>query len=356
MILGGACVFICSTLTMMGIGRFFLWTVLLLCGFFLFTFSSFFVFAAESVVRITEILYNADGADTGKEYVEIINTGPGQIDMTTVKFFERQPGIGRAVRQGKGSAVLQSGDVAVIVADPDLFLQNYEEYDLNDAVILDTSGFALLNAGATVSLEQDGRLLHSVTYSNQNGADGNGDALHIADNDAISAGNPSAGSAHGVTVSIKNTVNTDEFSAVAVQESHNKKTGGVSLVIIPLVIFPASTTKFSAVRTEDREKKVLYGSWNFGDGTYVHGDVIEHSYLHQGVYIITFQEHTESEVGVVLQEEVVVMFPRVTVKRLNEAFVLLHNHHPFVLDVSEWQLVSEGSVFVFPDNSLVLFR
>lgn len=83
------------------------------------------------------------------------------------------------------------------------------------------------------------------------------------------------------------------------------------------------------------------------------GDVIEHSYLYPGVYIVAFQEHTESGEGVALQQEVTVLFPQVTVKRIDEAFVRLHNHHSFVLDASTWQLVSGGSFFVFPENSLV---
>ena len=41
-------------------------------------------------LRITEIMYDAEGGDEGKEYVEVKNTGPGTIDMTTVKFFERE--------------------------------------------------------------------------------------------------------------------------------------------------------------------------------------------------------------------------------------------------------------------------
>ena len=84
------------------------------------------VYAAEPMVRITEILYDAEGRDNGKEYVEVVNTGPGEIDMTAVKFFERDDrSTGRTIEQGTGSTVLQPGDIAVIVADPTLFSSNY---------------------------------------------------------------------------------------------------------------------------------------------------------------------------------------------------------------------------------------
>ena len=331
---------------------------LLLCGVVLCIFPFVSVYAAESSVRITEILYNAEGADTGKEYVEVINVGPGQIDMATVKFFERNDSNGRGIVQSRGSTVLQAGDVAVIVADSDLFLQSYEEYGLDDVVILDTSGFALLNAGSTVSLKQGARLLHSVTYSTQDGAQGDGDALHIADNDTISADNSSIGSVRGIAINTNAITTVADITMVNTGVSvSDGAIGGVRLVFDPSVIFSSSEAKFSVVQVgDDGEEQVLSGSWNFGDGTYVRGGVITHSYLYPGVYIITFQGYKDGAdegESVSLQREVVALFPQVTIERVDEAFVRLHNHHSFVLDVSGWQIVSANSIFRFPDNSLI---
>ena len=323
-------------------------------SFTLFTVS---VYAAGPIVRITEILYNAEGLDEGKEYVEVINIGPGQIDMTTVKFFERSSN-GHAIRQhGTKNAVLQPGDIAVIVESPKLFLHNYPSFD---GTLLDTGSFALLNAGATVSLEQDGRLLHSITYSKQNGAQGDGNALHIAEDDTISAEYPSVGVVNGITINtsvsdVNAITNTDNaVPSTETNTTHDETANGVTFISDPAIVFSASTTKFSVVRKEDdEEQKVLYGSWNFGDGTYVLGDITEHSYLHPGAYIVVFQEHVESGKGVALQQEVRALFPQVIVKRTDEAFVRLHNHHSFMLDVSGWQIISGVSTFVFPENSLV---
>ena len=204
-------------------------------------------------------------------------------------------------------------------------------------VILDTSGFTLLNAGSTVSLKQDGRLLHSITYSSGDGAQGNGKALHISDNDIISSDNPSIGTVRDVAVDKSAPASINNPESVSDQTTNVETSEKVSLVVKPSVVFPASTTEFSVIRRDDSDsEKVLYGSWNFGDGTYVYGDVVDHTYLHVGAYIVTFQEHvTQNEndidtaTGAAVQQKIEVRFPQVSVEQFNEAFVRLHNHHTF---------------------------
>ena len=170
-----------------------------LCVFVLCVFSACFVYAADPALSITEIMYDAEGGDEGKEFVEVVNVGSEAIDMTSVQFFERDDRPDRpggSLAQHQGSAVLQPGGVAVIVAKPDLFLQQYSF----DGVLLDTRNFALLNTGATVSLEIDGRLLHRVAYTAGDGASGDGNSLHFRDGGAV-VDKPSPGMVHGVAVS-----------------------------------------------------------------------------------------------------------------------------------------------------------
>ena len=154
----------------------------------------------DPTLRITEIMYDAEGGDTGKEFVEVMNTGSEDIDMTRVKFFERNDRPDRpggSLAQSQGSTILQPGGVAVIVANPTSFLQHYTSFN---GVLLDTRNFALLNAGATVSVTIDGRLLHSVTYTTDDGAKGDGTSLHIRQDGDIVADDPSPGVMSGATI------------------------------------------------------------------------------------------------------------------------------------------------------------
>ncbi|MCY4577214.1 MAG: lamin tail domain-containing protein [Candidatus Kaiserbacteria bacterium] len=331
-------------------------------------FSSCFVYATESTLRITEIMYDAEGSDTGKEFVEVINGGSEAVAITAVTFFERNDRQrGRAVASGAGNATLQPGEVAVIVSDPALFSQHYSF----DGLLLDTTNFALLNAGSTVSLRKGNTLLHSITYTTQHGARGDGNTLHIDQNDVITAGKPSpgvlgagvaavtGGTTVGRAVETETPSSTEEEGAGLVTSTEILPQAGTPQQVVmtadPSVVFSASTTKFSVVRQEGAEEEVLYGLWNFGDGGYVYGTVVEHAYLHPGAYIIVFQELLDENgtEGIVLQKEIPVLFPQVRIERVDDAFVRLHNYHPFVLDVSGWRVEAQGVVFDFHEKSFV---
>ena len=342
--------------------------------------------ATEPTVRITEIMYNAEGSDEGKEFVEIINDGTEEIDMTTVTFFERNDRHdGRAITQGRGSTTLQPGTVAIIVANPEAFLHHYPSYG---GTLLDTTNFALLNAGTTISLKKENMLLSSISYTIQNGANGDGNTLHSSQDGTITAGKPSPGIADGatpITTTSNTTENTEEERANTPTETQtpantttptnttpapntqptaSTETAAVTgtetpkkatMVTNPTIIFSASITQFSVVRKKGEEKETLYGLWNFGDGSYAYGKTIEHAYLHPGAYIIVFQEldkESGSE-GVALQKEVQVLFPQISIERIDDAFIRLHNHHPFILDISGWRIEAEGTVFDFHEKSLV---
>ena len=80
----------CSIMNIMIFIPYRLW---ILCLLSIFTAGIFFThssYATEPAVRITEIMYNAEGRDDNKEFVEVINAGSEVIDMTTVQFFERK--------------------------------------------------------------------------------------------------------------------------------------------------------------------------------------------------------------------------------------------------------------------------
>ncbi len=243
--------------------------------------------------------------------------------------------------------------------------------------MLDTRNFALLNTGATVSLEVAGRLLHSVAYTTEDGAKGDGNSLHIRQDAVIFAGEPNPGVVQGVVTDDSGASERDEEigavdtqvafdtqqrnteeaeSSVFVPDAQHLSVGGTEPPIFvsdPSVVFSASTTRFSVVRQGNGQEE-MYGLWNFGDGDYTYGTVVEHVYLHPGAYIVVFQALDEDgSEGFALQKEIRVLFPQVSIERIDDAFVRLHNRHPFVLDVSGWRIESQGTVFDFPMRSLV---
>ena len=331
----------------------------------------FSVGAAEPNLRITEFMYNAEGSDKGKEYIEIINAGPGEVSVSDIKFSEHGRSHGLSVASGSG--VLHPGDVAVIVGQPDLFAEHYSF----KGTVLDSANYALNNTASTIILLLKGQAVHTVSYTKGEGANGDGNSLHISGSGRITARARSIGRVSGVAITMSSAKKKSE--PMSGGGSSSTSGGGaqpevkvpqmevmpIMLIAEPEHIFLGSETVFRVERTEMKKrgsrvvesKEVLYGLWNFGDGTHTYGDSVRHAYSHLGDYIISFTETGRR--GAVLSDpvrfkkEVGVISPRVRVERVDGSFVRVHNDHPFVLDVSGWQLFTHSIIFTFPTGSFI---
>ncbi|MDP3742421.1 MAG: lamin tail domain-containing protein, partial [Candidatus Micrarchaeota archaeon] len=99
---------------------------------------------ANAAVFINEILYDfQDGADTGREWVEVINTGEA-VDISGWKFVEANTNHGLTLVQG--SVEIPSGGFAMIVIDAAKFLADWPGFS---GTIFDSS-FSLSNTGETL--------------------------------------------------------------------------------------------------------------------------------------------------------------------------------------------------------------
>ena len=130
-------------------------------------------FASQGALEITEIMYDAPGSDTGREWLEVANTGTTTVDLLGYKIFEG--GVNHGISIVSGTSTLAVGEVAVVSNDPQKFFADFPHY----TGTLLKSSFSLLNAGETLALK-DGKLttLTSATYRSSMGAAGDGNSLH----------------------------------------------------------------------------------------------------------------------------------------------------------------------------------
>jgi len=77
-------------------------------------------------VRINEIMYNPDGSDSGREWIELYNDAEYDINITGWKFYESNANHGLTYIQG--SYELVSKGYGVICSDPTKFLIDYPGY------------------------------------------------------------------------------------------------------------------------------------------------------------------------------------------------------------------------------------
>ena len=126
---------------------------------------------------ISEIYYDAPGADGGAEYVELFNTGTASFDM---KNFKINDGSNHALNTppkngGIGSLIIAPHAYAIVTSDAPGFLSKFS----NVSTVIDSS-LSLNNTGGTIQLRNaSNTIVVSASYSSSIGASGDGNSLQI---------------------------------------------------------------------------------------------------------------------------------------------------------------------------------
>ena len=76
-------------------------------------------------VVINEIMYDLEGTDTGREWIEIYNNTNTSVDLSTYKLFEANTNHALVVYEG--NANISAGGYAIISSDPVKFKIDYSE-------------------------------------------------------------------------------------------------------------------------------------------------------------------------------------------------------------------------------------
>ncbi len=96
-------------------------------SFAIFFLASFFVgrFAHAQII-INEIMYDVNGSDSGREWVEVYNNGAESINFSKWKLSEGSSNHGLVV--AKGSSVISPGEYAIIADNPDTFKIDWPDF------------------------------------------------------------------------------------------------------------------------------------------------------------------------------------------------------------------------------------
>lgn len=138
---------------------------------------------AAAQVLITEIMYDlAEGSDSGREWIEVHNTGAA-INLTELIVFET--GKKHKISAAGGETLLPPGSYAVIADNAEKFKIDHPGY----AGLLFDSAFSLNNSGETIALQNAaGADMDSVIYTKALGGSGTGDSLQRLDSSSFSPG------------------------------------------------------------------------------------------------------------------------------------------------------------------------
>lgn len=131
--------------------------------------------AQAANLTISKIMYNPEGADTGREWVEVCNQTGAQIEIigknaaNSWRFFDGKNHLFNIEKE-----TIQAGECFIAAADSTIFSQEYPGFR---GKILDTAMSLKNTSGAVKILDGSGNEIASAVYNNGIGADGNGKVL-----------------------------------------------------------------------------------------------------------------------------------------------------------------------------------
>jgi hypothetical protein len=329
---------------------------------------------ASASFEITEIMYDLDGTDTGREWVEVYNNGNESTDFSHWYFFSDNTKHS-LVPQGNSS--IPAGGYAVITQDSAKFRVDWPNYS---GLLFDSSWTGLSNDGETIALKDpDLNIVSQVSFTSSQGGAGDGSSLQKINSSWGGAtptpgvqnqtsgggggGNGGGGSGGGVdTGTGGNSTNTDI-------RSNTKKEIEVTKITTNIL---AKNTTFAGLPLEIdfrttglRKEPIVSGrfAWNFGDGTSFsmsEQKKFEHIYLYPGDYVLSlsyysnpFEKEPQATDRLILK----VLSSEISISSVGDAsdpYIELYNKSNYELDISHWVLRSYLKSFDIPTGTIIL--
>jgi hypothetical protein len=312
---------------------------------------------ANAQVAITEVMYDVEGSDSGREWIEVTNTSASAIDISTWKFFEN--GTNHGLTLVAGDANMQSGASFIVADNTDKFFIDNPSFSGN---VFDSS-FSLKNTGELIAI-RDAELndIDVLTYDPEVGADGDGNSLQLVSSSWI-ASTPTAGSA-SVDIESSEEEQVESESQEVQQSSSSSSSSTASFPVEQQIFVDAGGDRNVIVgadslfegRALGLQKKPLENAryvWNFGNGETKEGQNVLHYYGYPGEYVVmlnvTSGEYSASDRVVVNAYPAEIVF-----SKIESNFVEIHNKSNKELNLSWWQIQSAEERFMIPKDTIIL--
>lgn len=253
---------------------------------FLLAFIMFVPNIVNASVYISEIMYDLEGTDSDREWVEIHNDTVEQIDLSTYYFYEN--GTAHKITS-ENNSLLNSGEFGIIVDSIEKFREDWPDF----AGLIFDSVFSLSNNGEEISLlDSNKNVLHTIIYNPEIGAKGTGNTLQYFDEIFI-PGSPTPGEINVTEPANEKDNNeettgddsTEEISVHSSQEdlSNYKPTQKIKIGIgRDRRVLINTPVDFNVFMSEKNSSGKFY--WNFGDGKSKKGTEVKHEYKKEGEY------------------------------------------------------------------------
>ena len=349
---------------------------------------------ARADVIINEIMYNPNGSDTGKEWIELFNSS----NTESVNIISGKSSSAWRFDDGSTSLHYINEDLtippngyAVLADDKNTFLSEYPNFS---GLIADTS-MSLDNSGIVkIWNGDDPRLLiASQAYNNSLGADNDGNSLQLvgsswiaaiptpgAQNQAIeNTSNDTSGNSTNDNNTTSDNINTNSNSisslssggsnSVTTKTKTKSESPTIKVKILANdVAFVGQPTEFDSSVLGYSNEKLVLGKlfWNFGDGSSLEQtnnfQKINHIYLYPGEYATSLEYYSNGFAATpdaINKMKIKVTPMSVSISKIGDAkdfFIELTNNADYDIDISGWTISANNKNFVLPKDSMILSK
>lgn len=307
-------------------------------------------------------MYDLDGTDTDREWVEIKNTSSATIDLSGWKFNDGSNHVLNIppANGGVGDIHLEAGDFAILASNASVFLSEHPNFS---KTVIDTV-MSLSNTADTIKIVSDtGDVVHEVSYQSDMGANGDGKTLQLYNGSYIAA-SPSPGVMYGgqsggggggqegtpPAVPPPKNEPPKEYPILASMDFSLKTISSQ----VPFIIKPTVTGK--------NREQIRYGKFVFtlGDGRVIEQQALQPfqvEYTHPGNYVLYFEYYpngyTLDPVATERVQIIVKSSPLVIDTIDGTGSIYITNTEPQDIDISLYMLNAENKSFSFPKNTFI---
>lgn len=320
--------------------------------------------AARAAVVINEAMYNPGGSDSGREWVELYNSGDADVTLVggsgsgswRISDSSNHTIVDPAGGVGRGSLTVPAGGYLILTNDPAVFAG---EYGGSYSVV--KASLSLTNTGTTISLiDGTGAIVDSFTYTSSQGGDDNGTSLQQASSTWLQA-LPTPGASNATE---RYDPPADESGSSSSSKSNSTSNPGYVAAPLPQVFADAGGDRTVIVGADakfvatayDRDRDVInYAKffWNFGDGASDEGPWVLHHYGYPGRYALELTI-TNTSLRTSSRITVTALPASVSLAPLPQGGVSIQNSSGRDLDLSLWVVKQGEDAFVLPEHSVVL--
>lgn len=311
-------------------------------------------------IVISEVMYSLDGADDGREWIEVQNTGSIDIDFSMWKFRENNSNHGLTLTQGNQNIL--AGGYAIVADDPSKFLTDWPNFS---GTIFDSS-FSLSNTGEALVL-RDSTLTDkdTISYSSDLGGQGDGNSLHRSGQSffpgAPTPGGPPSGnviapstpqpssssnSSAGSSSSSSSSSQTPATSEAEQNDSFQVEAGKDRLTTV------GSTVVLRGEIKGTQKKQGGTYTWSLGDGSIKYGQEIVYNYRFPGDYVAVLN-FSNSEERATDRVNIKVVEPELRASVSQDGLIIIENLSSSEINLQDWKILVNNKSFVFPRDTIL---